>query len=266
MILNDVYDIVNAGPRNRFMIITSEGPLIVHNCGYTGGVGAFVTMSGGYGFDLEKLANSIYDTLPVDTVRESAEFLEWWKTQKKGQYGLTDKAFITVDVLKRLWRQSNARVVGLWSDIKFAAENTIITREPHDLGLLRFDMKGRWLRIRLASGRFLCYPFAEYDVDNGISYYGVDQYTRKWQRIRTYNGKLFENICQSSARCVLYDSMPIAEAAGFPIVLHVHDELVTETEQDKHVEELSAIMAAGHSWTEGLPLAAAGFESLRYKK
>jgi DNA polymerase len=242
------------------------GKVMTLMLGYSGGVGAFVTGANSYKFDLEKLANNIYDTLPPDLIREAEEFLEWWKSQGKTTYGLTDKAFVTVEVLKRLWRQSNARIVQLWSDIKFAAENTVVTKEPHEVGLLRFDMKGRWLRIRLASGRFLCYPFAEFDAEKGLSYYGVDQYTRKWQRIRTYNGKLFENICQSSARDVLYDSMPIAEAAGFPIVLHVHDELVTETEQDKHVEELSAIMAAGHPWTEGLPLAAAGFESLRYKK
>ena len=95
---------------------------------------------------------------------------------------------------------------------------------------------------------------------------GVNQYTRKWSRLRSYGGKFLENISQSTARDVLYDSMPRAEAAGFPIVLHVHDELVTETDQDKTADELASIMSAGEAWTEGLPLAAAGFESLRYKK
>jgi len=233
---------------------------------YGGGCGAFVTGAAGYGFNLEKLADRIFDTLPNDAIREATEFLEWWSKQKRDKYGLSDKAFITVDVLKRLWRRSNAKITQLWPDVQRAAQYAVTTGDTAEVGLLKFDKKGAWLRVHLASGRFLCYPFAEFDNDEGLSYYGVDQYTRKWQKIRTHGSKIVENICQSSARCVLYDSMPIAEAAGFPIVLHVHDELVTETEQDKHVEELSAIMAAGHPWTEGLPLAAAGFESLRYKK
>lgn len=244
----------------------STGKVLELFLAYGGGCGAFVTGAAGYGFDLEKLAVNIFDTLPNDAVREATEFLDWWSKQKRDKYGLSDKAFITVDVLKRLWRRSNAKITQLWPDVQHAAQYAVTTGDTAEVGLLKFDKKGTWLRVRLASGRFLCYPFAEFDNDEGLSYYGVDQYTRKWQKIRTHGSKIVENICQSSARDVLYDSMPIAEAAGFPIVLHVHDELVTETEQGKHVEELSAIMAAGHPWTEGLPLAAAGFESLRYKK
>lgn len=261
-----VYDIAYVGPRSRFTILTGAGPLIVHNCGYSGGVGAFSTMSAGYGFDLEALSERIYDTLPRKQVDEAWNFLEWTKDKKGQRYGLSDKAFATVDTLKRLWRLSNSATVRLWADIQAGCEHAVITGKPMTIGKLTFDKKGAWLRIRLASGRYLCYPHAEYDEAKGISYMGVSQYTRKWSRLRSYGGKFLENISQSTARDVLYDSMPRAEAAGFPIVLHVHDELVTETEQDKDVEELAGIMSAGEPWTEGLPLAAAGFESLRYKK
>ena len=234
--------------------------------GYAGGVGAFVTGAAGYGFDLEKLADDIYETLPRVEVEEAYNFLEWIKDKKSQRYGLTDKAFITVDTLKRLWRKAHPATTGIWAAIQRAAELAIITREPQEAGLLKFEMKGAWLRVRLASGRYLCYPFAKYDNEKGISYYGVDRYTRKWQEIRTYSGKLLENICQSSARDVLYDSMPRAEEAGFSIVLHVHDEMVTEADLRRNAGELPTIIAAGEPRTAGLPLAAAGFETFRYKK
>lgn len=264
--LSPVYDIAHAGSRNRFTVITDNGALVVHNCGYSGGVGAFCTMASGYGFDLEKLADDIFETLPKNQVEEAYSFLEWCKDTKRPRYALSDKAFVTVDTLKRLWRLSNSATVDLWAKIQNAAELAILTKEPQTVDKLTFETKGAWLRVRLASGRYLCYPFAKYDSEKGLSYYGIDQYTRQWQEIRTYSGKLLENICQSSARDVLYDSMPRAEEAGFPIVLHVHDELVTETEKHKTVAELSQIMATGEPWTKGLPLAAAGFESLRYRK
>ena len=234
--------------------------------GYAGGVGAFVTGAAGYGFDLEELSDNIFDTLPKNTVSEAYNFLEWQKDKKGNRYGLSDKAFVTVETLKRLWRNAHPATTQLWSDIQNSAERAVITGQRVEVGKLVFDKKGAWLRIRLPSGRFLCYPGIEYDSENGLSYMGVDQFTRKWQRIRTYSGKLLENICQSSARDVLYDSMPIAEENGFPIVLHVHDELVTETRHSKNVKELEQIMAQGHHWTTGLPLAASGFESQRYRK
>ena len=234
--------------------------------GYQGGVGAYVNMAAAYNFDVEKLADDIFDTLPRAQVDEAYNFLDWTKSQKRPRYGLTDKAFMSVDVLKRLWRKAHPEVTKLWADLQSAAEETIRTKRPHDVGLLQFDMKGNWLRIRLASGRYLCYPYASYSVDEGVTFYGVDQYTRKWSKQRTYSGRMLENICQSSARDVLYDAMPRAENHGFSIVLHVHDELVAEARNELRVDDLSAIMAAGEPWTKGLPLAAAGHESIRYCK
>lgn len=233
---------------------------------YAGGVGAFVTGAAGYGFDLEELSEKIFDTLPKNTAAEAYDFLEWCKDTKRPRYGLSDRAFVAVDTLKRLWRRANSKIVAYWKDIQNASELAVITREPQEIRLLRFDMRGSWLRVQLPSGRYLCYPFAEFNSETGLSYYGIDQYTRKWEKIRTYSGKLFENICQASARDILYDAMPGAEKAGFEIVLHVHDELVTEATPDKNISELSAILATNPIWAKGLPLAAAGFEAQRYRK
>ena len=97
---------------------------------------------------------------------------------------------------------------------------------------------------------------------------GQNQYTKQWQRIKTYGGKLLENICQAVARDVMASAMHAVEANGYDIVLTVHDELVTEAPnmQRYNVDDLSHILISNTPWAKGLPLAAAGFESYRYRK
>jgi DNA polymerase len=97
---------------------------------------------------------------------------------------------------------------------------------------------------------------------------GVNQYTRKWSRITTYGGKIFENLCQAVARDVMASNMTFIEIAGYEIVLSVHDELITEAPAHPSYcsEELAALLAANPPWAQDLPLAAAGFETTRYKK
>lgn len=104
--------------------------------------------------------------------------------------------------------------------------------------------------------------------DGSISYVGHDTYTRKWGRTYTYGGKLFENIVQAAACDQLAECMPLAEAEGYAVVLSVHDELVTEVpdEEAYSADRLGEIMCSPLGWNEGLPLAAAGFSSYRYKK
>ena len=236
---------------------------------YQGGVGAFVTGAALCRIDLEEMAEGAYDTLPDDERHEAESFLGWTEKQNRPTYGLSDKAFVTCDVVKRLWRLSNPAISGYWDQLQNAVIRAI--KNPGRTvvcGPLSLQRAKAWLRIKLPSGRYLCYPAPEVDSKGCVSYMGTSQYTRQWCRLRTYGGKLFENVCQAAARDVLYGAMPLAEAAGYEIVLHVHDELVTETPDEKEftADTLSGVLSAEQSWTEGLPLAAAGFETLRYRK
>ena len=63
-------------------------------------------------------------------------------------------------------------------------------------------------------------------------------------------------------------NMPLIEIAGYEIVLSVHDELITETplHPSYQTEQLAMLLAANPPWAQDLPLAAAGFETTRYKK
>jgi DNA polymerase len=134
------------------------------------------------------------------------------------------------------------------------------------VNMIVFRREGNWLRVKLPSGRDLSYAAPR--AGDAISYMGMNQYSRKWQRLTTYGGKLFENLCQAIARDVMFYHMPRIVKHGYSIRMRVHDELITYT-PDKvkfFAEALSAHMAAPHDWALGLPLAAAGFEGYRYRK
>lgn len=236
--------------------------------GYEGGVGAFLTFSLAYSIDLEDMGRMAYASLPDDARLEAEDFHDWSVKQKRNTFGLSREAFVVCDTFKRLWRQAHRNVASLWKELEAACVDAVES-PGRTIPCRKFKVRrdGAWLRIGLPSGRALCYPQPR--VDEGkLSYMGVNQYTRKWERIKTYGGKLVENCTQGAARDVLADSMPHVEAAGYEIVLTVHDEDITEAPDSPEFnpEHLSSLISTVPDWAEGLPLAAAGFEAYRYKK
>ena len=235
--------------------------------GYEGGVGAFVTMAATYGMDLDLLAERVLDTLDLETRLDAISTWEWAK--RKGRtLGLSQDVYVACEALKRLWRAAHPATSSLWKDAENAARAAILNPgQEYRAGRLVFDRKGAWLRMRLPSGRYLLYPNPKLDGEQ-ISYAAWNVYRKAWCHESTYGGKLVENACQAIARDVMAEGMVIAEAFAYPIVLTVHDELVTETPDttDFSAIELSDILASGAEWTTGLPLAAKGFESQRYRK
>jgi DNA polymerase len=237
--------------------------------GYEGGVGAYLTGAATYGFDIADLAASVQAATDGATWRETLKSFDWFKA-KGLTYGLPVEHWAACRVLVDAWREAHPHTRALWSALKDAYIRAVAHRgETVAVGKhLKVRADGAWLRIRLPSGRYLCYLSPEVDADGGCSYMGVDQYTRQWKRIRTHGGKLAENVTQAVARDVLFASMPSIEAEGYEIVLSVHDELLTETPDTEayNHERLAALMSAVPDWAPGLPLAAAGFETTRYRK
>lgn len=238
--------------------------------GYAGGVGAFMTGAAGYGFDIEELGILAYDTIPADVMQEADDFYIWLTEKKNGNaFGLSRRAFTVCDSLKRLWRAANPAISSYWKELEAqivaAIQNPGVTFTARRVKVRR---DGMWLRIGMPSGRALCYPSPKVDDDGKISYMGMHQYTRKWQRIHTHGGRAFENICQSLARDVLFDAMPNIEAHGYEIVLRVHDEVVTEAPDSPEFnpDHLSSLLSTNPPWALDMPLAAAGFEGYRYRK
>lgn len=237
--------------------------------GYEGGVGAFVTFAAAYNIDLEDLARKVLPLAPEWAVNEANKFLAWTIKEKRDTFGLSDDAFRACDTLKRGWRDAHKAIASLWPALKDCVV-AAIEAPGNTIACRRFKIRrdGNWLRIGLPSGSVLCYPSPEVSEDGAISYMGMNQYSRKWSRLKTYGGKIFENACQSVARDVMAHNMPLIEAAGYQIVLTVHDEVICEAPDSPefNAEHLASLLANNPPWAPDMPLAAAGFETYRYKK
>src|SRR3569832_2236007 len=147
--------------------------------GYEGGVGAFLTFSLTYGIDLEAMSAEAYDNLPPDLKEEAEDFYAWSLKQKRTTFGLSREVFITCDTFKRAWRQAHPATKTLWPEVQDAVINA--TNRPgatFDCRRLKIRRDGAWLRIRLPSGRFLCYPSPHVDDGGKFSYMGINQYSR----------------------------------------------------------------------------------------
>lgn len=232
--------------------------------GFGGGVGSFLTFARVYKINLDDL---IKVKLPNSIKKQAEEFYEVCKKEKR-THSLSKEVFIACDGIKRMWRESNPMIVKFWKDLGIAVREVLNeTVDKVQVGHVTIDKVKAWLRIKLPSGRYICYPNMKTN-EGKLTYLGVNQYTKKFERLSIYDGKFAANITQSTARDVLKHAEHLANTLGYEVVLPVHDELVTETPDTKEFSEkgLSKIMSTQPSWALDLPLAAKGFESYRYKK
>jgi DNA polymerase bacteriophage-type len=258
---------INLDPADVAKSQRQIGKVMELGLGYEGGVAAFLTFAAVYNMDLAELADAVHSTAPKEAL--AAAYGMWeWATRKRRTLGLERNVYVACEVLKKAWRDAHPATTSLWRDVGDAVTKAIVNPgQCFTVRSLKFQRDGAWLRIRLPSGRYLCYinPRVE---DGQITYSGVNQYTRQWARIKTYGGKAVENIVQAWARDVLASSMTIIEDCGYDIVLTVHDELITETPDTPSwtAENLGDLMSMPPSWAPDCPLAAAGFETYRYRK
>ena len=130
-------------------------------------------------------------------------------------------------------------------------------------GPVAFRCVGTSLQLKLPSGRKLAYPIARtklIDPQRGVVLF-TDNSAGRWRDCRdgrgAYGGVWTENIVQAISRDLLADAMLRVEAAGYPIVLHVHDEIVCEVPEGfGSTEEFTRIMTRAPSWALTLPIAA----------
>lgn len=178
--------------------------------------------------------------------------------------------------LVKLWRAENKKIVSFWYAMGAAAVRAVKTRKPVVLKRyknLKFEYIKDSLTIELPSGRSLFYVNAITFINNfrseAIKFKGMDQATKKWWWIETYGGKLAENVTQAIARDILAYSMLRIDEEGYKIVMHVHDEVVCEVDENTaqtDFENICNIMGEEIPWAKGLPLKADGFITRYYKK
>lgn len=310
------YDIAFAGPRNRF---TVSGRL-VHNCGYSGGIGSFISMGANYGVVPDHIATA---------TRAITSDADWDATLKRlpglgsrFRAGLEPDVWCGLRIVVDAWRAAHPNVVAFWRALEDAAiEATERPGAVTRVGMIRYRKEGDFLKCKLPSGRCISYPYAamkkfpsmrweakrdelkhalgeaaersvrgeveaadeiarinhelkehEANVEwqSSLTYWGVSSKagsSKKWKPQRAYGGLLAENVTQATARDCLAYVMPQLEAAGYPIVMHVHDEIVCEVSDGYgSVDDFAHKICAQGKWAEGLPIAAAGWEGPRYRK
>ena len=200
---------------------------LVHNCGYGGGVGALKAMGA--------------------------------KMPEEEMQPLVDA-----------WRAANPHIVQFWYALGNAASEVIEKRNSVRVGKVKVYWQDNRLLIRLPSGRDLCYLSPRFVTNRfgsrGIGYLAASA-SGKMELQETFGGKIVENCTQSIARDLLAHAMQNLEAAGYPIVFHVHDEAVMEVPIGQgSVEEACCIMAISPKWAQDLPLRADGEEMEFYRK
>lgn len=183
------------------------------------------------------------------------------------------------DIVSR-WREANKRIRDLWYSMDIAAVQVITEGGSVGVnGLLLareydYDNGTDCLTILLPSGRKLYYINPSIGQNEwgrpSISYMGMDQKTKRWKRIETYGGKLVENCVQAIARDCLALSIDRLEAAGLPVVFHVHDEVVIDVApwdtEDAMLGTVCSIMGEPVPWAPDLPLKAAGWVGYYFTK
>lgn len=181
-------------------------------------------------------------------------------------YGLTEEE---LKPLVDAWRQSNPRIVKFWWDVDRAATTCVRDRVPAETHGIRFLYQSGMMFIVLPSGRKLVYVKPKMGVNRygseSVTYEGVGE-QKKWLRLESYGPKFVENIVQATARDILVEAMRRLEAAGYQIVMHVHDEAVIEAPADSSLEDICAIMGQTPAWAGGLLLRADGYVCDFYQK
>lgn len=166
------------------------------------------------------------------------------------------------------WRSANKAITKLWWDTDAAARKTIQTKVPSKLPFgMGFYKQGPLLKLRLPNGRELSYVKPRIDEDDNITYEGTIQSSGGWGRIESYGPKLVENIVQATARDCLAAAIDRLEHAGFPVVFHVHDEVICEVPIGiSSAKEVGEIMSEPIEWAKDLPLRADAYECEYYRK
>ena len=192
--------------------------------GFAGGVGAFAAMGRAYGVHFEEAqARRIVDA----------------------------------------WRRTNPWSVPFWQSLE-EAYTRAMRNKGHEFsaGRVVYLFDGLHLWYALPSGRVLCYPYARLESD-GVTYAKASWKpaadATEWPRARLWKGLACENITQATANDILRHALRQLD----DVVLHVHDEIVIETDQPTDLER---IMSTPPAWAEGLPLAAEVQTMTRYGK
>lgn len=244
--------------------------------GYQGGISAMAAACSMFRVSLSPLVQTL---LPTATSHEldSAEYCSdlYFKKVKNSKDIDPAKVFkreesLVADIIKQRWRKANLKISDLWGTLEvcMVAVGTPAYQIPGTNILLRFGNEGDFRYIQLPyNSRKLWYYKPRMTVnENGrksFSALTIDSLTKKLVRRQYYGGLITENIVQAIARDLQVESMKVFEDE---VVLHTHDDITLERDEEADLQELLQIMSRERDWAPGLPLSAEGQKGKRYGK
>ena len=280
--VTDVFEIASSALRSvilpdpmHMLLVTDlaqiEARVLAYLAGQLDALEVFASGKDIYTATASKMFHIPYDNITPDQrfVGKTAVLALGFGQWISGFCGFCEKMGIPMDEARAIdivvpWRDANPRIVTYWKAVENAARSAIynpgqkvVVRDKVSLQVQKKD-----LHITLPSGRALVYPRA-FIKDGDISFSGAHHVET------TYGGKLTENITQAVARDIMAENLPLMSAAGYPILLTVHDEVISQKrilDTTRSVEALSALLATRPSWAPDLPLKATGFTTERYRK
>lgn len=241
----------------------------VLGCGFALGANGLAAYAQGFGMNLSQLFED-GDKWLIDGLKNPEDQTADTLSEQEKAEGVGRR-------LVNVYRRSYPQVSAFWASLKFASFDALTNASGFSrAGKITYEYIEPFLFCHLPSGRSLSYfkpearmqehPKFERPVKT-LTYEGIDQYTRKWCRLTTHPGKLAENAVQAVARDLLAAGLQNADAAGFDIVGHVHDEiLATTAEGGPDVEGLINCMTDAPAWAEDMPIFATGWEGSFYLK
>ena len=180
-----------------------------------------------------------------------------------------------------MWREQHPAIVRGWRDVNIGFLRAVHDRAEVEVGRVKFGVDGEWAYCELPSDRRIWYynpriesepAFWDPETNRAVVKFDAMKQAksggRSWRSVTAYGGLLTENIVQAICRDLMVDAMFRAEAENLPIVLTVHDELVTEhDEKDTEAgERLHEVMTTPASWAPDWPVAAEVWTGKRYRK
>jgi len=204
-----------------------------------------------------------------------------------------EQAYLAWETFQKSYPEVTDKKTGLWAKWERAAIQVLQTGKAVRVGFVIFQRRARKdgshiLRLQLPSGRGLHYLNARIETEIAVSKRTGKEYERKkvmydgighgvgkigkggkWGKVYTYGGKFVENGDQGLSRDILLEGLFLADDAGAAIVMHTHDEIVCEEDDDPFafgLADLKSIMCTTPEWAEGLIIGAEGFEGQVYKK
>lgn len=236
----ETYDIMNCGPRNRFLV----KEIVVHNCGFGCGKDRLGDFASNLGIDLEAMG------LTAETIVEA------WRTAHPKITGEIDGEYEGRPI----------RRGGLWKDLEEGFK-TACEGGSTRVGKVRFQKHGQSVLLVLPSGRSLCYRKAR--VEERMDKFGRSRPTCLYESpkglVKTWGGTLAQNLTEAVCRDILACTMRKYD----DVVLHVHDELVREVPMSTVTEclyDLILSMSTPPQWAEDFPMSADGHTAPRYTK